>query len=264
MLGKNLHLSQFCNDPAINNINVLGLGPLGDVHIDSILVSWACMGGILAAAALTVPTFKKDGPGNWCQAVAEGYYNFIQGLAKDTIGAKFKPFFPLIAAIFIFVLIGNFAGVGPWKAFEHVQGWPQLLEGEPFELASPTTDFNITAGLALVALVTYLGSGLWAHGIDYVKLWSPVWPGHDSVAGFIRPMFWLEWLDIVVRPSTLALRLMCVITGDELMRAAFLMIIPVLIPTAVMGFELFIGVIQALVFALLTSVYIGLTVAEHH
>jgi F0F1-type ATP synthase membrane subunit a len=39
---------------------------------------------------------------------------------------------------------------------------------------------------------------------------------------------------------------------------------PILVPTAIMGFELFIGVIQAFVFALLTSIYIGLTVAEHH
>jgi F-type H+-transporting ATPase subunit a len=74
----------------------------------------------------------------------------------------------------------------------------------------------------------------------------------------------IEVMDMVVRPSTLALRLMVVITADELMRGAFLLMCPILVPTAIMGFELFIGVIQAFVFALLTSIYIGLTVAEHH
>ncbi len=57
---------------------------------------------------------------------------------------------------------------------------------------------------------------------------------------------------------------MVVITADELLRAAFLIICPILLPVGVMGFELFIGGIQALVFALLTSVYIGLTIQEHH
>jgi F-type H+-transporting ATPase subunit a len=106
--------------------------------------------------------------------------------------------------------------------------------------------------LAAVALITYLGSGFWKHKEHFFKIF------------FFSPMSWVEWLDTIIRPSTLALRLMVVITADELMRGAFLMICPMVVPAGIMGFELFIGVIQALVFALLTSVYIGLTVAEHH
>jgi F0F1-type ATP synthase membrane subunit a len=49
-----------------------------------------------------------------------------------------------------------------------------------------------------------------------------------------------------------------------LMRASTLLICPYLLPAGVMGFELFIACIQAFVFALLTSIYIGLTVKEHH
>lgn len=247
MLGKNLRLSQFVNDPNINNINFLG--PLGDIHVDTLVLSWLCMAGILSASALITPTLVSAGPGNKAQAVLEGLYLFTQDIAKGQIGHHFKRFFPLIAAIFIFVLTGNFVGVGPWRAFEHLPGWFKLPDGEPFELASPTTDFNVTAGLALVSLIVYLGSGFWAHGAGFVKLLA------------FNP---IEWLDAVIRPSTLALRLMVVITADELLRGAFLMIMPVLLPTFVMGFELFIGVIQAFVFALLTAIYIGLTVAEHH
>ena len=92
-----------------------------------------------------------------------------------------------------------------------------------------------------------MGSGFWIHGIRYLKL-------------YLNP---IEWLDLIIRPSTLALRLMLVITADELMRGAAINLAPVLIPTGVMSFELFIGLIQAFVFALLTSIYIGLTVSHH-
>ncbi|HEY9869141.1 MAG TPA: FoF1 ATP synthase subunit a [Candidatus Obscuribacterales bacterium] len=251
MLGKNLRLSQFIDDPSITNINFMG--PLGDIHVDTLVLSWLCMGGILGAAALITPRLVTDGPGGKAQAVLEGLYLFTQDIAKNQIGHHFRKFFPLVAAIFIFVLTANFIGVGPWRFFEHFDWWPNLPahghEIEKFELASPTTDFNVTAGLALVSLIVYLGSGFWAHGASFAKVLA------------FNP---IEWLDAVIRPSTLALRLMVVITADELLRAAFLTIMPVLLPTFVMGFELFIGVIQAFVFALLTSIYIGLTVAEHH
>ncbi|MBI4534437.1 MAG: F0F1 ATP synthase subunit A [Candidatus Melainabacteria bacterium] len=247
MLGKNLHLSQFVHDPAINNLNVLG--PLGDVHVDTLILSWICMGGILGAAALITPKLVVDGAGGKGQAVLEMIYSFTQEIAKGQIGHSYRKFYPLIAAIFIFVIVGNFIGVGPWRAFEQIPGWFHLSDGEPFELASPTTDFNVTAGLALISLLTYLGSGFWAHGAKFIKTVG------------LNP---IEWLDLIVRPSTLALRLMVVITADELMRGAFLLILPILLPAGIMAFELFIGTIQAFVFALLTSIYIGLTVAEHH
>ncbi len=117
----------------------------------------------------------------------------------------------------------------------------------PFEIASPTTDFNVTFGLATVSLLTYIGSGFWAHGIKYVKL-------------YLNP---IEWLDLLTRPLTLAMRLMLVITADELLRVAAITIAPAFVPSGVMGFELFIGVIQAFVFSLLTTVYIGMTIAHH-
>jgi len=250
MLGKNLRLYQFVSDPAVNGINLLG--PLGDVHVDTLLLTWVCMGGLLAASALVTRKLVVEGAGGKGQAILESVYSFVHDVAKGNIGHDYRKFFPLIAAIFTFVLIGNFIGVGPWRVFEHMPGWPRLPDGGEFELASPTTDFNVTAGLALIALCTYLGAGFWKHGGKYLKVL------------FFSPFSPIEWLDFVVRPSTLALRLLAVISADELMRLAFLVLFPPLLPAGIMAFELFIGVIQAFVFALLTSIYIGLTVAEHH
>lgn len=249
MLGKNLPLSYFSHDAGMQS-NFLGipqLGHVGDIHIDTLVLSWTCMGFILVAAAIITPTLTSDGPGGKGQAVLEGIYTFIEDLCKGQMGHHYKPFFPLIAAIFLFVLCANFIGIGPWLYFEHgMANWP-VVNGEHFEVCSPTTDFNVTFGLASIALIVYFFSGFWAHGVNYAKL-------------YVNP---IEWMDLVIRPATLALRLMMVITADELMRAAALMMVPVLLPTGVMAFEMFIGIIQAFVFALLTSIYIGLTVSHH-
>jgi F-type H+-transporting ATPase subunit a len=250
MLGKNLPLSYFLNDPQICNSSFLGipaLGSVGSIHVDTILLSVACMAIILSAAAMITPRLTAEHAGGDGQSFLEMLYGFVEDITKGQIGSTYKYFLPLIAGIFIFVLIANFIGVGPWKAFEGLSVWPKMPDGEPFEIASPTTDFNVTFALATISILTYLGSGFWAHGIKYIK-------------AYLNP---IEWLDLIIRPSTLALRLMMVITADELMRAAAIGMAPAFLPTGVMGFELFIGVIQAFVFALLTSIYIGLTVSHH-
>ena len=221
-------------------------------------MSGVCMTFILAAGSAVARNMVVEGAGGKGQAIVESIYSIWDNLAHDYIGEHYKKFFPLIISIFIFVLIANFMGVFPFQALAQAFSniWPHTHpvghEAEVWEWASPTTDINVTAGLALVALCTYIGSGFWKHGGGFAKLF------------FFSPTFWVEWLDALIRPSTLALRLMIVISADEILRGAFLVMCPILMPAGIMGFELFIGCIQALVFALLTSVYIGLTVQEHH
>jgi F-type H+-transporting ATPase subunit a len=248
MLGKNLPLSYFVHDPQICDSPFLGisaLGKTGDIHVDTIGLTIVSMVLILGTVAAITPRLTAENSGGPGQTLLEMYYDFMVNLTEGQIGSAYKKFLPLISAIFIFILINNFLGVGPWKALEAFSWWPK--EGhEPFELASATTDFNVTAGLATVSLLYYLGSGFWAHGIKYLK-------------HYLNP---IEVLDIVVRPSTLALRLMLVISADEILRSVALTLVPWFFPTGVMAFELFIGIIQAFVFALLTSIYIGLTVSH--
>jgi F-type H+-transporting ATPase subunit a len=258
MLGKNLPLSYFVHDPNFNNANFLAipqlgfpgipqLGHFGDIHVDTLIMSWTCMALILGGALLITPFLTSENAGGKGQAVLESTYLFIEDLCKGQMGDRYKTFFPLIAAIFLFVLTGNMIGIiPPWKALEHLPGWP-VIGDEAAEICSPTTDFNVTFGLACLSLIVYIGSGFWAHGPKYLKL-------------YLNP---IEWMDMIIRPATLALRLMMVITADELMRASAILLVPVLLPTGVMAFEMFIGIIQAFVFALLTSIYIGLTVSHH-
>jgi F-type H+-transporting ATPase subunit a len=257
-LGNNLLLKQVPGFAQTSDMQFPVLGNIGELHADTLFLGWACMIVILGVAAAVKPMLVGNGPGSKLQSVSEMLYDFTKGIAKEQIHDQYRPFFPLVAAIFIFVLIANLSGILPWPWIaEHVPGWPAMMEhgqvvmehGKPklFEMAAPSTDFNVTFGLAVVALLTYLGSGFWAHKAKYLKL-------------YLNP---IEWMDLIIRPATLSIRLMMVITADEILRGAALLMAPVLIPVGVMGFEMGIALIQAFVFALLTSIYIGLTVAHH-
>jgi F-type H+-transporting ATPase subunit a len=257
-LGNNLALKDLVHDPSLTEAPFLGLtqlgpwqpGTYGDIHIDTLALTAATMGLILAAALVVRPTLTAKGAGGVGQQLFEMYYAFIEDLTKGQIGDAYKTFLPLIGSMFIFILIGNFIGIIPWQMFEHLPQWPKLADGDLFELAAPTTDFNVTVALATISVLTYLGSGFWAHGPHYLKVW-------------FSPMVVLEVMDLIIRPATLALRLMMVITADEILRVVAIMMVPVLVPTGVMGFEMFIALIQAYVFTLLTTIYIGLTVSHH-
>lgn len=252
MLGKNLPLSEIVHDQAITSISLGQLGTVGDLHIDTIVMAWTAMAVVLVGCASVSSRLVVQGAGGAGQAVLEGLYTFIAGLAKGAIGDhRYKTYVPLLCALFTFILASNLIGIMPFPVLEHMSWWPHM-HGEHFELAAATTDFNCTAGLAAVSILTYVFSGIAVHGFEYIKLFC------------LKPIAPIEWLDIVVRPATLALRLLLVITADEMLRGAFLKICPVLIPTAVMGFEVFIALVQAFVFTLLTSIYIGTAVAEHH
>lgn len=263
MLGKNLSIAELAHSqgwqaqPWFDQpfLGVEALGTYGQIHVDTLAMTWLCMLFVLVVCAAVTPRLVANAAGGPGQAIMESIYTFLADLAHGQIHGAWRKFFPLIAAIFMFVLTANFAGVlipgsfFEWLSHHHIVlpfEWPHLA-GEPWEIASPTTDFNVTFGLATVSILVYLGSGFWAHGLKYLK-------------AYLNP---IEWLDLIIRPATLALRLMMVITADELMRAAALLMVPVLLPTGVMAFELFIGVIQAFVFTLLTSIYIGLTVSHH-
>jgi F-type H+-transporting ATPase subunit a len=253
MLGKNLLL-----ETVLPQTQGMTLGPLsvGTLHADTLVLSWTCMAGALLGLSLMTRKLAVEGPGGDGQGVVEMLYGFLRDLTKGQIGHDWRIFLPLIAGIFIFVLTANFIGIGPWTMLED---WFKEMHwvgvgGETFEVAAPTTDVNVPLGLAAIAILTYLTSGFWKAGAGYLKTL------------LVPPTSLLEWLDLLIRPTTLTLRLMLVITADELLRAVALSLVPVLLPVAVMGFEYFISVIQAFVFAVLTSIYVGLTLshAEHH
>ncbi len=199
------------------------------------------------------------------QWMTEQVYGFVRNtIARDVIGAKdFKPFIPLLFTLFTMILLNNVAGIIPFIQFPTFSrlGFPIVL--------------------TLIVYVTYHAVALKRkHGVvGYLKSLVP--PG---LPGWLKPvLFFLEFLTyFVIRPLTLALRLMGNMLAGHLMLLVFILggeylllegdtiflkfsgILSFAFAIFMTAFELLIEFLQAFVFTLLAALYIGDAVSEHH
>lgn len=197
------------------------------------------------------------------QAVVESLIEALRGVFEPIVGAKaFPAAFPLLVTFFIFILFHNWMGLLPGVG---TMGWGQMVDGH-FHLTRPlirphNADFNGTIALALVSF------GAWA--IIVFKFAGPKVILADlfgnkadkgETPGWLYPLLsvvfllvgLIEVFSIAIRPFTLSVRLFGNVFGGEnlLHGTGFVFIFYFM--------ELLVGVIQALVFTLLTAVYIGL------
>ena len=133
----------------------------------------------------------------------------------------------------------------PLKVFELKQG----------EIASPTNDINLTAGLAVIVLVYYVVAGI-------IKKQHKFLLHEISFVGIISML--VEILELVTRPLTLALRLFGNILAGEILITALLGLCAWGLPLPIMFFEILVACVQALVFTMLTTVYIATAVNDQH
>ena len=197
------------------------------------------------------------------QAVFESLLEGLRDLFEPIVGKKaFPAAYPLLVTFFVFILIQNWMGLLPGVG---TIGWGHDVDGH-FHLTAPwirplTADFNSTIALALVSFGAYLiiifkYAGpkliLWdLFGNKADKKETPAW-----LYPFLSLVFLIvgciEIFSIVIRPFTLSVRLFGNIFGGEnlLHGTGFIFIFYFM--------ELLVGLIQATVFTLLTSVYIGL------
>ena len=213
------------------------------VNMDTLLTMWISMAILLFFAFIS--TRKLSLVPSKIQSIAEGVVGAIAGLADQMIGTKdSKKHVPLFATLFLFIATANLIGQIPWKLYHLKTG----------ELASPTNDINMTASMALLVVVYYLYQGFRLKGFKLLL--------HDlSPMGIM--MFFIELMDIVTRPFSLALRLFANILAGEILIATFVGMCAIILPLPFMLFEVVVAIIQALVFTLLTAVYIGLAVQQH-
>lgn len=174
---------------------------------------------------------------NILQASVEGILSLMEGI----IGKDAKQYFPLIGTLFIYIFINNLMGIIPGFV--------------------PATDnINTTGACAITVFVYYNFIGIRKHGIkNYFKhFMGPVW--------WLAPLILLiELISHAVRPLSLAIRLFGNITGDHVVLGIFSGLVPLIVPVLFMALGIFVSFIQAFVFSLLSSVYIGLAVAhEEH
>jgi len=173
----------------------------------------------------------------------EVFLGYFYDLAKSIMDAdRAKQHFPIIAGSACFVFFANVVALIP--------GFPVA-----------TTSLNITLGSALVVFIYFNIQGLKENGWGYLKhMAGPVW--------YLWPLiFLIELISLFVRPVTLAVRLLLNMAVDHLILTIFLGLVALLVPVPLMLLGCLIIVVQTLVFALLTTIYISLATeheAEHH
>lgn len=219
------------------------------VHMDTLVYSWGIMIGTLVATFLLTRNLKIEGY-SLKQTILETIWGLINGLTSSQIPQNHgKKYIPLIGGIFIFTILAYWLGLLPWKVGEVFSWWPKLDNGNHWEGSSPAADINVTGGMALISLITYVASGIIFGGFGYI-------------VNYFKPLGFVEWLDLIVRPLTLSLRLFANTVAGEVLVMSILGLVALIIPAFALAFELFIGLIQAFVFSLLTTVYIGTAIAH--
>ena len=170
----------------------------------------------------------------------EVFLESILKLTKMVMGDGSERWVPLFSAIFFYIMMSNLSG---------------LLPG----INASTQDINTSLAIGLFTFFMYNFFGV-SHG-------GPAYFKH-----FLGPVWWLAWLMLplelvshIVRPMSLGLRLSGNLNGDHTVLGVFTNLVPFGVPVVFYGLGLFVCIVQALVFTLLSMIYLKMaTVTDHH
>lgn len=233
---------------------------IAGLHISNSMVASMVVSGLLIAFALWVRmSLKKTNRPTGVQNVAEWIVESLTGLVNSVTNnpAKTVVLFPIVATFFLFILLNNWFGLLPGV------GTIGFYEGEGHEqlfvplLRAGTADLNMTIALGLTSIlliqamgVRYLKLGYFS---KFINLQSPI---HFFV-GF------LEIISEISRIISFAFRLFGNVFAGEVLLAVIGFLLPVVGPMPFYGLELFVGFIQALVFAMLSLVFLNMATLSH-
>ena len=197
------------------------------------------------------------------QNFMESLVNFVkQSLIHEILGEEGMVWFPFIATLFFFILFCNLIGLVP-------------------KMFTATSNINVTASLAVIVFVCTQGAGIAKHGVaGYCKTFVPKGLP-KGIAGVVLTVFmvFVEFISQLARPFSLAVRLFANMTAGHMVILVFISMIfmfqgviarvfvtPMSLVMAVvmMAFEIFVGLLQAFIFAILASIYISLAVHPEH
>ena len=214
----------------------------------TILTMWIVMAIVVLGAFLMVRGSKLI-PGR-AQNVFEWFYEFLSDFGLGIAGPAAKPYIPLFAAFFLLILFCNWSGLVP-------------PVGRIEELRAPTSDVNITLGLALVSFLYFEFQGFRRLGVGgYLGKFFPLYEfKHGIGAGGIALFVGLVELMLeFVKPITLSMRLFGNIYGGEVALGVITALTIAFVPVGLLGLEVMLNAIQALIFSILTLMFIVLAI----
>lgn len=222
------------------------LGPLPITN--SLLTTWLVT--LILIAFAHIATKKISAVPKGLQNLAEFMVESLQNLVATIAGEKTKVFLPIVASFFFFILLGNYLGLLPGVGtigFYKVEGPSEVFV--PL-FRSINSDLNTTLALALVSLVTthYLA-------ISYLGL-----SGYLKKFLSLNPIFLFVGLLEVIGEATKILSLSFrlfgnIFAGEVLLSTATTRLFAFVVPVPFYFLELLVGFVQALIFAMLTLVF---------
>ncbi len=249
---------------------------------NTLLCTWISI--IILILFFFFATRRRDLVPRGIQNLAEWLVELLRGLAESVLGkGTGGKFFPLAAAIFIFILVSNLLDVFPGvdtvgtidtaalQQMHTSSPYGPFLFGDISNAVIPwirpaTTDLNLTLAMALVVVVTAQAFGFYSLGpVEHLsKYFNFRALFKFSMEGIIE--FFVGLLEIIseiARLLSLAFRLFGNIFAGSVVLAVFAFLLPAVADIIFIPFEIFVAFIQALVFALLTLVYLQLAAVGH-
>ena len=237
--------------------------PSGEVHelplisfdvslSNTLLTMWIVM-GLLLLVFIVAGRMIKEVPGRLQNAV-EFIWESLENWAVSLGGQDARRHIPLFAAFFLFILFSNWSGLLPFF-------------GKIEALRAPTSDVNVTIGLALVAFFYFHYQGFRTLGVRGYLGKFFVFSGfkHGIASGFIDLFVGLiEFLLEFIKPVTLAMRLFGNIFGGEVALGVITALTIALIPAGMLLLEGLLNFVQALIFSTLMLMYTIIAVESHH
>jgi F-type H+-transporting ATPase subunit a len=227
-------------------------GPL--FHVNDTPIHFTNSAGFMVAVVAIVAVFclmtsarRALVPGR-LQNVGELFYEFVANTVRQSAGHDAMGFVPFVFALFSFVLVANLLGLLPYSF-------------------TVTSHIIVTAALSLLVIGTVIVYGFAKHGFGFLKLFVP-----SGVPGWLLPMLVvIEVISFLSRPISLSVRLFANMLAGHIALKIFagfvtallaagawsvLSPLPLLLTVALTALEMLVAVLQAYVFAVLTSIYL--------
>lgn len=223
---------------------------------NTILTMWLVM-ALLIIGGFILGRRLRLVPGRF-QAAVEGLFEYVFGYVEQTLGSRklAKRYFPLIATIFVFILTANLFGSLP--IFGTI-----TLEHDHHEVAlfhAVNADLNTTLALAIISFLVIEISGVLMLGV--LKYGSKFVNFSGGAMGFIVGL--LELVGNLARLISFSFRLFGAIFAGHVLLMVIGTFVPLVVPVPLMAFELFIGLLQAGIFAILTLAFIKIAIDDPH
>ena len=229
-------------------------------HVVMLLIAAAicCAVLIIAAAAHKRHSHEVGRPKGFAAGIEAMVLYIRNEVAIPNLGHHGEKYAPFILTLFFFILFANLLGLIPYGS-------------------TATGNISVTATLAIITFLVIEIAGMRANGLGYLNTifyWNKDLPLVMRVPMFLI-MTPVEFIGKLTKPFALAIRLFANMTAGHIVVLAFIGLIftfksyligtaPVLMAVAIMVLELFVAFLQAFIFALLASVFIGQIREAHH